>query len=322
MLQQTRTETVLNYYDEFLARFPDLQTLASAPLSAVLKIWEGMGYYARARNLHATARTLLSTHCSLPTSYEDLLALPGIGPYTAGAIASIAFGLPVVALDGNARRVLARLRAVESDPRLPAAQRELRLFAESLLAPSSAGTFNEALMELGAIVCTARAPKCTCCPISHHCLAHQRGRAHQLPIRPSRRVLPHKYVAAGIILDATGRVLVAQRLPNGFLGGLWKFPGGTQNPGESLQKCLVRELREELGIEVTVKEQLLKMKHAYTHFRITLHAFVCSLQVGEPERLGSASLDWVCPCNLDALPMAVTDRRIARAVQRLDGLDR
>ena len=322
MLQQTRSETVLHYYEKFLARFPDIRTLAWAPLDAVLKTWEGLGYYARARNLRSTARQLMATRGSLPASYEGLLALPGIGPYTAGAVASIAFGLPVVALDGNARRVLVRVLAAEGNPRLSSVQRQLTTFAESLLPPSSPGTFNEALMELGATVCTARAPCCKCCPISQHCQAQQQGRADELPIRPRRRVIPHHNVAAGIILRAgSRRILLAQRSPDDFLGGLWEFPGGTQEPGESLQTCLMRELREELGIEVDVEEQLLSIKHAYTHFRITLHAFLCRLQAGEPRCLECADLGWVAPSELDALPMAVTDRRIAQAVQSLVGLD-
>ena len=221
MLQQTRTETVLQYYGRFLARFPDLMTLASAPLSAVLSTWEGLGYYARARNLHKAARKVYATGGRLPSEYEDLLALPGIGPYTAGAIASIAFERPVVAIDGNAQRVLARVGAMDGLPRLPVNQRQLRILAESLLPQSLPGTFNEALMELGALVCTARTPGCQSCPIPQHCQAFQRGRENDLPLRPKRRPIPHHHVSAGIIVDADRQqVLVAQRLPDDFLGGL------------------------------------------------------------------------------------------------------
>jgi A/G-specific adenine glycosylase len=316
MLQQTRVETVIPYYDRFLRRFPTLEALAAASLEDVLKVWEGLGYYARARNLYAAAqRVVAECEGRLPSTYEALRDLPGVGPYIAGAVASIAFGQPVVALDGNGRRVLARLFAVEGDPRRTAVRRRLEALAYSLLPSDRPGPFNEALMELGATICLPRVPRCDRCPLAEDCRAHRASAEEQYPTRTAFRSLPHYQVAAAVLLRGDGRVLVARRREEDFLGGLWEFPGGKQEGGETLQECLARELREELGIEVEVGERFLTLEHAYTHFRITLHAFRCVLRGGEPRCLECADLRWVLPAEMEALPMSVADRRIAQAVQ-------
>jgi len=313
LLQQTRVETALPYYERFLARFPTLSALAEAPLEDVLKLWEGLGYYARARHLHQAARQVQREYGGqLPADYEALRALPGVGPYTAGAVASIAFGQPVVAVDGNARRVLARLFAVEGDPRAPSVRRELEALARALLPADRPGAFNEALMELGAVVCLPRAPRCAACPLADLCQAHRQGRETELPWRAPRRALPHYDVAAAVLARDDGRLLVARRKLDDFLGGLWEFPGGKREKGESLEGCLARELAEELDIQVEVGERLLTLEHSYTHFGITLYAFRCRLLAGEPRCLDCAEVRWAAPAELEALPMAVTDRRIAR----------
>jgi len=316
MLQQTRVETVEPYYERFLDRFPDLEDLAAAPLQEVLKVWEGLGYYARARHLHAAARQVVAEHGgSLPDTYEALRALPGLGPYTAGAVASIAFHRPVVALDGNTHRVLARLFAIAGDPRRALARKALQSAAESLLPADQPGAFNEALMELGATVCLPRAPRCEHCPLAGTCQAHRVGQETAFPARRARPAIPHYDVTAAVLQRENGEILVARRALDDFLGGLWEFPGGKRERGESLEGCLARELREELDIEVEVGDLLLTQKHTYTHFRITLYAFQCSLQKGSPRCLECADFRWVTAPELDMLPMSVTDRRIAEAIQ-------
>ena len=321
MLQQTQVDTVVPYYERFLARFPRIDALGSAPLEDVLKVWEGLGYYARARNLHAAAQQILACQDGrLPETYEELLALPGIGRYIAGAVASIAFGQDVPAVDGNARRVLCRLFAVSDDVTRTPVQRELDALAAGLVPADHAGEFNEALIELGATVCTPRAPRCIECPLQTECVAYAQGVAQTLPVRRPRRLVPHYDVAAAVTLR-DGRVLVAQRKAEDMLGGLWEFPGGKREAGESLPECLTREMREELGVEVQVGEMLTVVKHAYTHFRITLHAFLCCLAAGEPRCLDCADFRWVDRQELDALPMSVADRRIARALQATLGED-
>ena len=324
MLQQTRAETVVSYYERFLARFPTVHALADAPLEKVLKAWEGLGYYARARRLHAAARQIVIAHGGqLPDTFERLLALPGVGRYTAGAVVSIAFGRDVVAVDGNARRVLCRVFEVREDVARPAVQRRLEALAAGLLPPGRAGAFNEALMELGAIVCTPRArasggPRCDHCPLCDLCQAYAQGDPEALPMRRPRRRVPHYDVAAAVTIRDDGddsHVLVAQRNADDMLGGLWEFPGGKREDGETLPECLTREMREELGVEIEVGEPLIVVKHAYTHFRITLHAFRCRLMAGEPRCLDCAACRWVTFAALDALPMSVADRKIARALQ-------
>ena len=320
MLQQTRAETVVPYYERFLARFPTVEALADASLEEVLKLWEGLGYYARARNLHAAARQVVAAQGGqLPDTFEGLLSLPGVGRYIGGAVASLAFGRDVAAVDGNARRVLCRVMRIREDVTRSGVQRKLEALATDLLPRGRAGAFNEALIELGATVCAPRAPRCDRCPLRGLCLAYREGDPEALPVRRPRRQVPHYDVAAAVTSRADGRVLVAQRNADDMLGGLWEFPGGKREDGETLAGCLVREMREELDVEVEVGELLVVVRHAYTHFRITLHAFRCRLAAGEPRCLDCAAFRWVTLAELDALPMSVADRRIALALSQVEG---
>jgi A/G-specific adenine glycosylase len=315
MLQQTRAETVVPYYPRFLSRFPTVEALAGAPLEDVLKVWEGLGYYARARNLHAAARRVVAERSGrLPDTFAGLVALPGVGRYIGGAVASIAFGRDVAAVDGNARRVLCRAFGIREDVTRSGVQRDLEALANDLIPPGQAGAFNEALMELGATVCTPRAPGCDHCPLVGPCVAYAEGDPQALPVRSPRKPVPHYDVAAAVTVRADGRLLVAQRNVDDMLGGMWEFPGGKREEGETLAECLVREMREELDVEVGVGELLIVVEHAYTHFRITLHAFRCRLVAGEPRCLDCAAFRWVDGAELDALPMSVVDRKVAQAL--------
>jgi A/G-specific adenine glycosylase len=315
MLQQTQVETVISYYRRFLSRFPTLRSLAEADLDQVLKAWEGLGYYARARNLHRAAQQVMENHNGqLPADRDALLALPGIGPYTAGAILSLAFGQDVAVLDGNVRRVLSRLFAIDGDPRLAATRRRLWSLAEALLPPGQAGPFNEGLMDLGATICTARDPRCTECPLSEVCQGVQAGSPEKYPARVQRRPLPHYDVAAGVIWRGA-QLLISKRHTDDLLGGLWELPGGRLEDGETLQECLVREVREELGIEISVGTLMMAIRHAYTHFRVTLHVFQCRYLSGEPQALDCADWRWVRPDELDDFAFPAADRRILAALQ-------
>ena len=319
MLQQTQVATVIPYYKRFLARFPTIEALGKASLGDVLKLWEGLGYYARARHLHAAARrVLLEFDGRIPGTLEELLSLPGIGRYTAGAVLSIAFGRDVPAPDGNVRRVLSRVFAVSEDVTRGAGQRRLWRLAESMLPSGRAAEFNQALMDLGAIVCTPRAPVCADCPLVQDCQAHKLGQEERFPTRRPRRPLPHYDVAAGVVWNGGGRFLVAQRLPRGLLGGLWEFPGGKQELGESLEECLRRELAEELGIKVAVGASLIVVRHAYTHFRITLHAFHCRLLGGQPRALDCADWDWITLADADRFAFSSADQKILAALRSFD----
>ena len=315
MLHQTQVTTVLPYYARFLERFPNWASLASATLDEVLKAWEGLGYYARARNLHALAQRVCAHHGGqLPQSQDELLALPGIGEYTVGAILSTAFGQATPAIDGNTRRVLCRAFQVTEDPLSREGKRRLQTIAGSLLPTHQAGTFNQALMDLGAVVCTPRSPNCHDCPWRDDCRARQLGIQESLPVRRPRRPLPHQDIAAGVIWRGR-EVLIARRPPHGLLGGLWEFPGGKLEAGETLAQCLVREVREELGIEVHVGELLTAVQHAYTHFRITLHAFHCHYLSGEPQAIGCTAWAWVALEQLDDYAFPAANHRIIAALR-------
>jgi A/G-specific adenine glycosylase len=312
MLQQTQVETVIPYFQRWLQRFPSMAALAAASQQEVLAAWEGLGYYSRARNLHRAAQVVMAEHGGqLPASAEALRKLPGIGRYTAGAIASLAFGRPEPALDGNIRRVLARLFDVSAPARSPQGERRLWALAGEHLPPERPGDYNQALMDLGATLCTPRRPDCLACPLAELCQARLLGVQEQRPVLAPRPPVPHYLVTAAVI-ERAGRVLLARRPPDGLLGGLWEFPGGKVQPGESLPAALEREIREELATAITVGAQLGVYRHAYTHFRVTLHAFHCTLAGAEPQALEHSALAWAAPADLAAYPMGKIDRQIAR----------
>jgi A/G-specific adenine glycosylase len=312
MLQQTRVETVAPYFERWLERFPSLKTLANASLQEVLVAWEGLGYYGRARNLWQAARVVLEEYDGeLPHDPKDLLMLPGIGRYTAGAIASIAFGLDEPALDGNIRRVLARVFNVIEAARSSASEQRLWELARDNLPAGQAGNYNQALMDLGATVCTPHQPACADCPLAECCQAFQLGVQEERPVKEPRPTLPH-YIVTAAVIKRQGRFLITQRPLDGLLGGLWEFPGGKLQPGEDLASCLQREIKEELGTEVSVGRPSGVYRHSYTHFRVTLHAFFCTLQNGrEPQALQVHDLRWVFPDDFGTYPMGKIDRQIA-----------
>ncbi|WP_420628431.1 A/G-specific adenine glycosylase [Candidatus Leptofilum sp.] len=322
MLQQTQIATVIPYFERWLERFPTVQALAEASLDDVLKLWEGLGYYSRARNLHAAAQTVVQEwNGRLPQTAADLMKLKGIGRYTAGAIASIAFNEPAPVLDGNVIRVLSRLTDLPDDVTQTATKNSLWQLAEQLVPADRPGDFNQALMELGQKICLSAKPMCLLCPLSAHCLARQRGTQLERPVRPPRKRTPHYDVVAGIIWakDAVvgkpeSKFLIAQRPFDGLLGGLWEFPGGKQEDGETLPQALVREIEEELAMQIEVGEFVTKIKHAYTHFRITLHAFHAHHLSGSPQHLGVADHTWVTLADLHNYAFAVTDRKIIAAL--------
>ena len=311
MLQQTRVETVIPYFERWMKSFPTVRKLASAKGQDVLALWEGLGYYRRARNLHRAAKIVVRDYGgNLPASVEELRALPGIGRYTAAAIASIAFGVDVATLDGNIRRVLARVFNISEPLGASRTEKLLWKIASENLPEGNASEYNQGLMDLGALVCTVHHPQCQRCPLAPMCDAYALGTQDKLPVRIPKKKVPHFAVTAGV-LSRGKRVLIGQRPENGLLGGLWEFPGGKQEPGEDLKECLQRELKEELGISVGVGDFLGKFNHAYTHFRITLYAFHGTILDGEPVAKEHKQLAWVDVDELLKYPMGKVDRKIA-----------
>lgn len=317
MLQQTRVGQMGAYFERFVSAFPTVEALAGASEDEVLKVWEGLGYYARARNMHKAAKRIATELGGrIPDTYEGLIELPGIGEYTAAAVSSIAFDRDHPVLDGNVTRVLCRLLRIEEDPRRAQVKAQLIAAGEALLAQGEAGDFNQAMMELGARTCTPRNPSCPTCPVGELCRARaELDDPTALPLKPAKKRKPHYQVAAGLIRKGD-KLLIAQRPSEGMLGGLWEFPGGKQEEGETLEECLVREIREELGIEIAVEERLTSVDHAYSHFSITLHAFEARYLSGAPRAIGCAAWRWIAPEEVEDYALPRADRRIVEFLKR------
>jgi len=314
MLQQTQVDTVIPYYRRFLQAFPTVKALAGAPLDDILKAWENLGYYSRARNLRAAARVIVERfNGKFPRTREEILSLPGIGPYTAGAILSIAFGEPVAAVDGNVRRVIARLFALKDTLDLPDTQKKIETLAAALLPRDRAGDYNQALMDLGAMICIPKGPRCDSCPAQDLCLAKAKGLQDLLPRRASRKPVPLKDMTAAVIMKGK-RFLIVQRPRKGLLGGLWKFPGGLREKGETLESSLIRSAREDAGIDIGIDGKLAVVNHAYSHFRVALHAFRCRLSGGRPRAAGCADWRWIGISELPSFAFSKADRELIRLV--------
>jgi A/G-specific adenine glycosylase len=312
MLQQTRVDTVIPYYRRFLERFPTVELLARAPLGDLLKLWENLGYYARVRNLHKAAGEIATRFGGrIPERFEEILRLPGIGRYTAGAILSIAFGQAVPAVDGNVRRVISRLHAIGEPIDDEEVRERIEELVRTLVPKRDPGRFNQALMELGAICCTPKSPSCPVCPLQEDCRARLQGVVSRLPVRGKKKSIPHREGVAAVIRNGEGRLLLVQRPSHGLLGSLWKFPGGIVNPMEGREEGLERIVRDELSLGIEVGSPLASVNHAYTHFRITLTAFSCALREGSP---AGPTWRWADADEIEALPFSRADRRIARFV--------
>lgn len=341
MLQQTQVATVIPYFERWLRRFPDVSALATAPLDDALKLWEGLGYYARARNLHRAAQVVAALPGGrLPDTLEGLLSLPGIGRYTAGAIASLAHNRDAPALDGNVKRVIARLFAIGADwpSAWPAAlgarpdtlrTRDDLLWAldEALLTRGRAGAFNEAMMELGATVCLPRAPDCGRCPLRTTCAALATGDPSAYPPRARKPAVPARRAYAAALVDPSGRLLVAQRPAHGLLGGLWELPGTPlldvmDFDPEAAATALTRSLEQRLGVRATARGEdfALAITHTFTHFRLTRHAAVVRLSAAGADPIPDstyAAAQWVDADRLASLAFAGPDRKL---LVRLPGL--
>ena len=314
MLQQTRTATVLPYFRRWMKAFPDIQTLARADLSRVLKAWEGLGYYSRARNLHRAARLIMKDRRgNVPKTLEDLLRLPGIGRYTAGAILSIAFGKDVPVVDGNVMRVLSRLFAFSGDISLSSTQHRFWELAGDLLPQRKAREFNPALMEFGARVCTPRNPACARCPLRGHCLAFQKGDPEAFPMR-RRKSLRTYDVALGVLWKGD-RVFIQRRPLKGFLGGLWEFPGGKRRARENLRDCLERELREEVGLGGRTGKKVLTLRHSYSMYKVRLHVYECTWSGPRPAPKAK-EWKWATLEKLRDLAFPAANRRILEFLER------
>ncbi len=309
MLQQTQVKTVIPYYERFLTAFPTLTALAEADLQEVLKQWEGLGYYARARNLYRAAQEIMSRHGGvLPKDRASLKALPGIGDYVAAAVSSIAFGRPHAAVDGNVKRVLARFHKMDLPVNDPSAGKAFEAAAEAFLEKSNPGQFNQAMMELGALVCTPRNPDCPNCPLARQCLSLKDKSVNEYPRRLQKARTPEYKIAAGVVWKGR-KVLITQRKPEGLLGGLWEFPGGKIIDGETPSMACTREIKEEVNLVVKPEEKIAHVRHAYTHFRIAMDVFHCDYQSGRVRLRGPVDFRWIRLHEIEKFPFPGANRK-------------
>jgi len=306
MLQQTQVQTVIPYYERWMRVFPTLSNLAVSSEDKVLKLWEGLGYYSRARNLQKAAKKIMLEHGGqIPKNFDVLLTLPGIGRYTAGAITSIAFGLPYPVLDANVIRVLSRVYAMKESLALSSTVKKLWDLATQLiqscgrLSNKNPGDFNQALMELGATLCSPKKPSCLLCPLRKECLAWKTEDPENFPRKAPKKKAKKMDVAIGILWNRK-KVLIQKRAPTGLWGGLWEFPGGKVETGETPEEGLLREMREELGVKVKICQKRKTILHAYTQFRVTLYPFDCILETGTPKNKAATELKWVSVDRLHA----------------------
>jgi len=320
MLQQTRVDTVIPYYHRFLDSFPTVDDLAAAEQQSVLKMWEGLGYYSRARNLHAASKQIVNQfNSSFPDSYSGLLELKGIGPYTAAAVSSIAFNRVQAVVDGNVIRVLSRFYGIEKDVRRAAVKSEIQAYADEIIDEENPGDFNQAVMELGATVCSPTNPQCDSCPLSTRCVAYNSAMTETIPYKSKKKKVPHHQIGVGMITDKNDRLLIALRPEDAMLGGLWEFPGGKKESDETIVQTVKRELQEELDVEVAVGDKFMQLNHAYSHFKITLHAYWCSIERGEPIPKTSQKITWTTLEEIEQYPFPRANKMLIEKLRSLNG---
>jgi A/G-specific adenine glycosylase len=302
MLQQTQVKTVVPYYQKFVRRFPDIHLLAKTDLEDVLKTWEGLGYYARARNLHKASGIIVKKYGGvLPDDFQLLRKLPGIGEYIASAVSSIAFGQPFAVVDGNVKRVLARLNAIDLPVNRSTSNTVFKGSADRLLARNDPGEFNQAMMELGALVCTPKRPDCGNCPVKRSCEAFRSNAVDHYPKRVKATRTPQFHIATGVVCKGQ-KVLITRRKLEGLLGGLWEFPGGKIRKDETAETACIREIKEEVSLKVKTDEHLTRIRHAYTHFKIVMDVFLCSYVAGRIRLNGPIDFQWIRTAQIDDYP--------------------
>ena len=312
MLQQTTVQAVLPYYEKWMKTFPDIESLSGATSQKVLKTWQGLGYYQRAKNLHKASKIINDKHQGrIPQDYEELRNLPGFGPYITAAVLSIAFGKPFPVIDANVRRLLMRIRGARGEAK-PQNDRKLLRFLKPYFPQNKAASFNQALMELGALVCRPKNPSCLLCPLRDFCQAFKDGEQEVIP-RPKKRDY-RKIDAVVAVIEKNGRFLIQKRPSKGLLADLWEFPGGKRKTGETLEEALHREIKEELQSEVLDEKLLIKVHHAYTQFQVSLYAFQCRL-VKEP-CLSKNRHRWVTLQGLKSYPFPSGSAKIIKFLEQ------
>jgi A/G-specific adenine glycosylase len=314
MLQQTVVKTVIPYYRRWLKLFPDIRSLSLSPQQAVLRAWQGLGYYQRAKNLHAAAKIIQEKYAGkIPDDHKTLSSLPGLGPYTTAAVLSLAYDKPYPVIDANIRKILMRLKNYKHEPD-PKLDKKLLSFIRPYLPEQGMGEFNQALMELGAIVCTPKNPACLRCPIIDFCSSYKKGEQEIIPI-PKKKASMKIEAVVGIIKKEE-KFLIQKRPPHGLLADLWEFPGGKRKPNETLIETLHREIKEELKKDVKEENYLITVDHAYTHFRVKLHAYECVL-ADHPDIEDTKNIKWVTLKKMRAFPFPSGSVKIIKHLEKI-----
>ena len=293
MLQQARVSTASPYYLHWISALPDIHSVAEAPIDNILKLWEGLGYYGRARNFHKACKIVIEKHGGvIPRDPLEFSKLPGVGPYICAAVMSIAFNLPIPAADGNAIRVISRMNSIDSP--YPKSKKRIITFLSGHIDTISPGYFNQAIMDLGREICTYKNPSCYICPVNIYCCSYVNNTVDKFPANIKKVSRPHHNVAVGLIWK-DNRILISKRNDSGLLGGLWEFPGGKIRSGENGTSCVVREAQKTLNVLVVPVAFVKQIKHAYSHFSITVDAYSCTFRGGHPRALGCADFRWIHP---------------------------
>jgi len=310
MLQQTQVTKVLNYYQPFIQQFPDVFALANAKVEQVLKIWEGLGYYARARNLHAAAQMIVKNMAGeFPTAYSQLKSLPGIGEYIAAAVLSIAYDQPLAVVDGNVKRVLARAYRIDKPINKSSSFYTFQEIAQQLLDQNQPGHFNQAIMELGALICRPVNPYCDQCPIKAFCKANNTDQVHLFPVKLKKNRIPEYHLVAGIVYKGN-QFLIVRRKIDGFLGGMWEIPGGRIQGDELPEQTCIRFIRENVNITAEIVEYLAQIRHAYSHFKIKMDIFRCHYLEGEEILNGYIDSRWITKNEVTQYPFHLANHKV------------
>jgi A/G-specific adenine glycosylase len=319
MLVQTTAAVAVKRYPRFLRRFPTLKSVADASLDDVMKEWEGLGYYHRARYLHQAARLIHAEYRGrFPKTYEEIRALPGAGDYVAAAVANFSFGARVPAIDANVVRVMARFFAIPGDIRSSRVRSKVREGLTNLMTTGKGALWTDGLIEVGAVLCAPRKAVCAACPLRADCRANIGGNPLRFGLPGAKTARSEVAVACGIIRRRDGRILIAQRPETGLLPGLWEFPGGKRNGNERLSETCRREIEEELGIVVTVGKRRMTIRHAYSHYHVRLHVFECAYKSGKPKGIGCQRWRWVCPRELSRYAFPTANRKIIAELTNTD----
>lgn len=315
MLQQTQVKTVIPYYHRFMERFPDLHALASSNIQDVLKLWEGLGYYSRARNFHRAAKAVVEKHHSrVPDTMEKILTLPGVGDYIASAVLSIAYEKNHPVVDGNVKRVLSRLLTIDVPVNKAASHKIFKTHAHRLISPKDPATFNQAIMEIGALICRPKNPICQKCPLSFGCGAFHDGTVDRYPARMAKPVTPHHHLVIGVILKKE-KLLIVRRKLDGFLGGMWEFPGGRVKNKNKLHDGCLHVILDETNLLVGKLQELTQIRHAYTHFKITATVYMCRHISGKVKLKNAADHHWIDFSDLKNYPVHGANKKFFPALE-------